>query len=124
MRILVILLALLATACATTARYEEILKSWVGSSESELVSSWGPPTSFYEAQDGARMLTYRTGRSGVTSIPQYQSVPTTTAYGYTSYQTTTTYQTVSYNYWCETTFTVKNDEIVYWQWQGNNCRAK
>ena len=41
-----LVISFLLTGCATTANYEKLLSSWVGSPESALISSWKDP---YEA---------------------------------------------------------------------------
>jgi hypothetical protein len=41
---------------ATTANYEKILQSWVGSHADNLVASWGPPQSSYQLSNGGRVL--------------------------------------------------------------------
>lgn len=40
---LAIAIAAILSACATTANYEKILQSWVGSEEIDLIRKWGPP---------------------------------------------------------------------------------
>lgn len=48
--------------CATTANYEKILSSWVGSMELDLVRKWGPPQQSYEA-GGRKFLVYLSSRN-------------------------------------------------------------
>lgn len=43
MRFVYLSLLFILSACATTAKYEKALNSWMGSDESELVSRFGPP---------------------------------------------------------------------------------
>jgi hypothetical protein len=38
---------LLLSACATTANYEAILRTWVAQPVDRLVMAWGPPQSTY-----------------------------------------------------------------------------
>jgi hypothetical protein len=132
---------LMISGCATTANYEKILNTWVGSHADNLVTSWGPPQSSFQLSDGSTVIEYM--RSGTVVVPGYTyTVPqttyhsgTTSAYGsrgsaYGSYSgTSTTYvqqQTPSYTIdkWCKTRFTVNpNGIITRWGWEGNNCRA-
>lgn len=108
--------------CATTANYEAILNSWVGSSESALVASWGPPQSVYDAPDGTRILTYNTNRNVV--IPG-------TAPTYTTHRVGNTYYTnqvggsapVNVGLNCQTNIVVSNGVISSWTWRGNDCTA-
>ena len=51
-QILLLAAILLAGGCATSN-----MKSWMGSTESQLVSSWGPPQQVY-TQGGNRILTW------------------------------------------------------------------
>src|ERR1700682_6064065 len=46
-------------ACALTARVNTQMQPWVGHSSTELVTSWGPPTSSQEIGGGQRVLTGR-----------------------------------------------------------------
>ncbi len=111
----------LLAGCATEAKYGELLDTWMGASESQLISQWGAPASVYES-GGAKYLTYRNASSGY--------VPGTPA----SYQSTVVGNTVYTNRiggspgfmvsrWCDTTFTVRDSLVVHWSWQGNGCRA-
>lgn len=36
------------------------MSSWVGASEKELISSWGPPNNSYTLSDGSKMISYET----------------------------------------------------------------
>ncbi len=114
-------LVFLLTGCATEAKYGEMLDTWMGSSESQLISQWGAPASVYEA-DGAKYLTYRNSASGYVpgSPASYQS----TVIGNTVY-TNRIGGTSGFmiNRWCDTTFTVKGGVIIHWSWQGNGCRS-
>ena len=44
--------------CATTANYENILNTWVGSHVDNLVSSWGPPQGAFKLSDGSTVIEY------------------------------------------------------------------
>lgn len=126
MKRLLILAILLITGCATTANYEKILQTWVGSPVDNLVRSWGPPQSQYELSDGGKVI-------------EYSNSSTATMGGYTTYQSVTTYNydgtystssvpttTPTYNvqYSCRTIFDVdENGTITSWRWEGNNCVA-
>ena len=140
-KVLLLLVAIVLSGCATTANYEKILSSWVGSSVDNLVASWGPPQSSYDLSNGGKVIEYVRSRNvqmggySYTS-PQttYQS-GTTSAYGtggyaYGNYSgTSTTYvqkQTPTYNIamLCKTRFTVNGAGIITkWSWQGNDCTA-
>ena len=138
-----ILVAAALASCATTAGYESMLQTWVGSSTDQLVSRWGPPQSSYRLSNDGSVLEYT--RSGTVVIPgitttqavtSYQSgsVSTTGSYGgdttYGAYNgTSTTYvphttpSTVIAQS-CTTRFTTDAaGTITNWAWEGNACRA-
>lgn len=52
-----ILLILFSTGCVSTA---DVMKSWTGQSETELLSRWGAPDSSIQTGDGKRILTWKT----------------------------------------------------------------
>ena len=62
------------TGCATSANYEKILGTWVGSSEQQLIQSWGPPDNVFES-GGQKYLTYVKGGSAYIpgTSPTYQT---------------------------------------------------
>ena len=53
-----ILAAAALASCATTAGYESMLQTWVGSSTDQLVSRWGPPQSSYRLSNDGSVLEY------------------------------------------------------------------
>ncbi len=116
------LLCLTLSACATTEKYEAVLRSWVGHNEDELISSWGPPTGVYESGNN-KYLTYQNSNSGYVPgvAPTYQ----TTLIGNTLY-TNAIGGSPGYSYTnhCKTTFTVTNNVIQSWRWEGNSCKSE
>lgn len=112
---------LLLSGCATTAKYEKILDSWVGVSEQELIESWGVPDSTYKVGN-AKFLSYRYSNQKILygSPPMYVSnvhkgmIYTNTVGG-------TSDMVVSD--WCKTTFTIENGKVVKWTFNGNSCIA-
>lgn len=108
--------------CATTANYENVLNSWIGSSETDLVSSWGPPANVYQSPDGARILTYNSARNVV--IPGQAPSYTTTRVGNTYYTNPVGGSApVNVGLQCMTNFTVVRGRITTWRYQGNDCTA-
>lgn len=55
---------LTVTSCRTTdgqprkSKLQITMESWVGATESQVVASWGPPTSSYKMDDGTKVLTW------------------------------------------------------------------
>lgn len=126
--------------CATVAGYKATVDTWLGSSESTLISSWGAPRNSYQMTNGSRALEYYSGAN----IPMggyTWTTPQTTNYSgtintmgdvntYGSYSGTATQwvttQTPIYNVqvWCKTTFIINPSGIIEsWQAEGNNCVA-
>lgn len=119
---LAIAIAAILSACATTANYEKILQSWVGSEEIDLIRKWGPPQQSYET-GGSKFLVYSSRQNVYMpgTAPSYQ----TTVIGNTAY-TNPIGGTPAYNIGmaCVTTFELANNKIVSWQWRGNACKAR
>ena len=109
--ILFCILLFVLFGCATTAKYEEKLQSWVGHPEVDLIASWGPPSSIYNLTNGSKILTYSYS-SGPQAISQYNSF-------------TNSFYTSSFNSWCTTNFTINSiGSISSWRWEGNACLAR
>lgn len=127
--LLVLIIGIFLSGCATTANYERRLNTWLGHNADELVMSWGPPDRSYTLNDGSKVIEYARGHN--VTIPFTTTNPTTTqhfgTFGSTPYsgfstgtQTTTTYHT--FNQWCNTRFTVSPQGIIRnWTWEGNHC---
>ena len=110
-----------AGAYPTEENYYNIVKTWLGSNEDDLISKWGVPEDVYKS-GRKKYLTYinkRTiyiqGRS-----PRYQ----TSVFGNTAY--TNSYGgSKGYNLdkSCQTTFTVSKGVITNVAYKGNDCVA-
>jgi len=119
----VILTAILIflAGCATRANYENVLNSWVGATELDLVRKWGVPQQFYETS-GRKFLVYSSSRNMILpgSPPSY----TQTVVGNTIYKNRVggiPDQYIELN--CKTTFELENEKVLSWRWQGNDCTA-
>jgi hypothetical protein len=111
---------LLLSACATTAKYEAALNGWIGSTEEELVTKWGPPDRVYVAPSGRRILTYVRGES--VFIPGAQPIVTTTTVGNSVY--TTQYggsPAMVIPVSCTTDITIDDGRISKWHYEGDYC---
>ena len=120
------LAALLVSGCATTAKYEEKLSSWVGGDAAALVNSWGYPSNSFEAPNGNKVYVYQRGGSMVMPTT-YQTTANATGYGNTAYgaATTNVYGGQTLTFWCNTFFEVSPaNRIVRWRWEGNDCVSK
>lgn len=118
--ILLVIAVCSVMSCASEQGFHEMADSWVGATESELVSQLGPPDSLYVSPDGDRILTY-SKEGSVTlpgSAPSYQS----TIYGNTVYSTPVggaPPSTIQLS--CELSFVLKNDRVISWSSRGNSC---
>ena len=110
------------SGCATTANYEKILNSWVGSEEVDLIRKWGPPQQSYES-GGHKFLAYSSSRN--VYMPGTTPSYTTMYIGNTAY-TNPVGGSPGYNIGmrCVTTFEIVENRIVSWRWEGNDCRAR
>jgi len=111
----ILILGLLLVGCATSANYTKILNSWVGSTENQLVSSWGPPLGSYVKDDGSKILTYQ--QSGSFNLPGASVIDSMTGF-----PTTTSGPTVATS--CRTRFNISSSgKITSGSWEGNSCTA-
>lgn len=127
----IFVMLMLVSGCATTAKYEAKLNTWVGASEDSLIASWGIPDKTYDMRDGKKAIGYvhkstvQTGGSTYT-IPQ-TSYHTGTVGNQTYSDTSTTYVTERepiqrYRLSCKTSFIIDNSgKIESWHHEGNNC---
>lgn len=111
-----LLLLVILSGCTTKQEHEDMLSSWYGSSESDLIASWGVPTSFYEL-DGKRYLTYSSSSQAVVG-----GTPARTTYdyygnAYTSGGTPAILVTSN----CTIIMVIENGVINEWRYESNNC---
>ena len=119
--LLSLLPALLAACIPTVEGYQQLVDGWMGATEAQLVSQWGPPDNVYQAQ-GRRFLTYLDESQYY--VPGTAPTYTTTIIGNTAY--TNTYGGSPGRYIqgsCETTFVLLSGKIVDVNFRGNDCAA-
>ena len=106
--VLIMALSFLLNACSlpTTKGYENIIDTWVGGTEDNLVSAWGVPSYVYETGIRKYLTCYKSRSSYVSgSAPFCQTTyDRWTGTAYTSQYGGSAGYTVKY--YCETTFTV------------------
>ena len=128
---LLLWLCLGLAGCATTAKYEAKLNTWIGVSEDSLIAAWGVPDRVYQMSDGKKAIGY-VRRDTVQAGGYTYTVPQTTyqtgKIGDQTYSgTSTTYVTETapvqnYRLYCKTSFIIdKNGKIESWHHEGNNC---
>jgi hypothetical protein len=121
-RLSLLVVALMLSACATEAKYQQNLQSWVGQDELSLVRSWGPPARTYEV-GGHKFFEY--SREGNLFMPGTAPTYQTNVYGNTAY--TNSYggtPAMNIPLSCVTTFEVAEGRVLSGAWRGNNCTAK
>lgn len=134
-------LALLLAGCATQAKFQDKMNSFVGRSEAVLVGAYGPPQSSYTLTDGSKVLQYsRSGQMVLPGATTTQPVTTNTTGNVTMNQglrqTTGTYNQTSTTYvpqqapstivqlGCTVNFTIDAGGTVRaWNASGNHCVA-
>ena len=133
-KVMGLLALLLVCGCATTAKYDAKLNTWVGASEDSLVASWGVPDKTYTLGSGKRAIEFvhkdifETGGNTYT-MPQdtYQS-GTIGGQAYSGTSTTYAVETEpvrTYRMICKTSFVVGTDgKVVSWHHEGNNCVSR
>jgi hypothetical protein len=124
--ILVACLLLALSGCATNAKFQASLNSWVGQPAQSLVDSWGYPASQMTAPNGNTVYVYQ--RSGSFVMPSTTTTnASATAYGNQAYGTATSTTSGGnvINMACTTYFELDSSQtIVTWHAQGNNCRSR
>ncbi len=123
-RVFLVAIALYLAACATEAGYREIVESWIGARESDLVASvWGPPLRVYEIAGGTRILTY-TKDEPAAAISPMVGIGTAIGSGGGGFISTGIGGTTGgEGRFCETSFTVDNGIITAVSFQGDGCTA-
>jgi hypothetical protein len=108
--------------CATTAKFEAMLNSFIGDPESMLISQWGPPDSSYPLSDGSKVLQYRQGGSVV--VPGYANA-TTTFVGHQAFTSVNGMPSMAIAQQCTVIWTIGSDgRIQRWSYNGNACKSK
>ncbi len=128
---LVLLLSLGVLGCATTAKYEARLNTWIGSSEDSLIASWGVPNKSYNMQNGKKAIEYLRKSTVQTGGYRYTAPQTTYHSGkigdkpYSGRSTayvTEVEPVKKYRYFCKTSFILDNNgKVESWHHEGNDC---
>lgn len=130
--LLLVVFGFLISGCRTIQNYENVLNTWTGGTEDELVVAWGPPTGFFKLSTGGSVLEYLKQRNlqfgGITtSTPKTTYHRATNIHGNTYTGTSTanvksTSPTYNVNAWCKTRFTTDSSGVILdWTWEGNDC---
>jgi hypothetical protein len=130
-KILVLLLCLGLYGCATIAKYEAKLNTWIGVSEDSFIASWGVPDKTYDMRDGKKAIEYVHKNTVQTGGYTYTTPQTTYQSGtignetYSGTSTTYVRETTpvqKYKLSCKTSFIINNSgKVESWHHEGNNC---
>lgn len=117
---------LLLTACGHRISYEQSLQPWLGQPENNLYTSWGEPVSEYNVTPQTKIVTYvQTENSPLNNNSQpYAGIEV----AYQAIETPNYGQNLSNNdnnnYYCTTSFTITNGQIVDFTFNGDDCVVK
>lgn len=115
-------------ACATTGDYQQELQQWIGASQSELYQTWGEPDSQFSITEETQIVTY-------IHIDNKAIGGNTTPYAgievaYQAIETPDYGDDLSNNdensnfYYCKTSFTITNGQVVDFTFNGDDCVEK
>lgn len=130
-KIFFLLLCLGLSGCATGAKYDAKLNTWIGASENSLVASWGVPRRTYDMRDGKKAIEYvhkNTIQTGGYTYTMPETTYQSGTIGNQSYSgTSTTYAVETmpvqeYKLSCKTSFVIDNNgKVESWHHEGDNC---
>ncbi|MFH0855593.1 MAG: hypothetical protein V1869_03680 [Candidatus Omnitrophota bacterium] len=126
-------MAVLLGGCASTAKYDARLNTWIGASENDLVASWGVPNKTYKLDNGKKAVEY-VHKNTVQGGGYMYTVPQTTyqsgrigdkSYSGTSITNVTEIAPIQkYKLSCKTSFIINNNgKVESWHHEGNDCIA-
>jgi hypothetical protein len=124
--LLLLLASVFLVSCATQAKYQAALNTWIGHDVNELVDKWGYPAGSLKAPSGNTVYVYQRGES----IPMPTTYQTTASvYGNRNFATgnatTIAYGGGTLDFWCRTYFeTNSSHKIIKWRYEGDDCRSK
>lgn len=117
-----ILSLIFLAGCATTAKYEAKLNTWIGQTPEHLINTWGYPAGSFDHPNGNRVYVYSASRTVSTTMPGTTYLNHNGGGRYTA----TTYggATINSDYWCKTFFEVgPGGKIDTWKYEGNDCKS-
>lgn len=126
-----LIIAIVLSGCATTAKYDAKLSTYLGTTEEDIVANWGIPNKTYELDNGKKALEFLNRTvvevGGFTSVTPYTTYQSGTINGQEYRGTSTSYviekdpprrQRLS----CKTTFLLDKDgKVESFNRSGNNC---
>ena len=121
-KLLILLLSVFLINCSTQKGYVEILDTWIGATEEELVQKWGVPSGQYNKSDGGKLLSFSSNRTIVLpgSSSTYGTISPLGTLNLNTYGTPAT----PIGLYCETTFDISSSGVILgYSFKGNDCYA-
>lgn len=126
MKKIIFSLAFLVSACATqngAIEYQETLQQWVGMPELSLYDSWGTPTNVWNIDPQTKVVTYISQEKAPINgnADPYNGV----GLDYNAIRTENFGENLwdqqNDDYYCKTSFTITNGEVVNYNFNGDDC---
>lgn len=117
-------------ACASNAKYDKKLETWVGKPVSSLTKKWGEPSAKKFLANGDSVITYTkandvyvpsefyTYNQGFEPSENVVYSPFLNDYNFSPYMDNFGYEVVDY---CQTSFLIQEGFVTAWKWKGNDC---
>lgn len=110
------------SGCASRAKLEKNLSSWVGAPAQRLVDKWGYPASQITAPNGNTVYVYSNRRTISMPVSSY-TIPGN-AYTGTAPRTEI-YGGGTADLWCDVFFEIGGDgAVIRWEYRGNYCVSR
>jgi len=105
---------LLLAGCANSVRYGNLLNTWVGKSEENLVKTWGIPSRSYKMADGQKMVEYNNAQNvfAFNTPENYQSPSLAMRLASGEKKSRSA---------CKATFLIDKGIITSWKFFGDDC---
>ena len=99
--------------------YEQQLQNWVGMSQEALYYSWGEPDNEIYPSPGVKVVTYVKNFDG---LLDGETEPYANQINYSAIDAGYGSESGG-DYYCRTTFTIENNEVVDYSFNGDDCVA-
>ena len=130
----ILILVIVLFACATPQKYNEKLNSMIGVSKEDLIKNFGKPSAAKILNNGDTILAYTFVDDVFVPSEFYTYNQGNEIYEedglfspfLSTYEFSNNPGVIGYEakYICKTLFLLKNNKVIAWKWQGNNCVAK
>lgn len=117
-------------ACASNAKYDKRLESWIGKPVNSLTAKWGEPSAKKFLANGDSVITYTKANDvyvpsefyyynqGFEPSEDVVYSPFLNDYDFSPYMNNFGYEVVDS---CQTSFLIQEGLVTGWKWKGNDC---